>query len=146
MNHNVIFYFQENTDVFIREVLSILRRIFSQYSVLGHGYSHRDSVLGLGYSLRDSEPGLGYSLRDSEPGLGYSLKDSVLGLGYSLRDSVLGLGYSLRYSVLGLGYSLALCVEPGHGVGGVVDDLQLALLVVVPVPANYKFLFKNLQN
>ena len=135
VNHNVIFYLQENTDVFLREVLSILRRIFSQYSVLGHGYSHRDSVLGLGYSLRDSEPGLGYSL-----------KDSVLGLGYSLRDSVLGLGYSLRYSVLGLGYSLALCVEPGHGVGGVVDDLQLALLVVVPVPANYKFLFKNLQN
>ena len=113
VNHNVIFYLQENTDVFLREVLSILRRIFSQYSVLGHGYSHRDSVLGLGYSLR---------------------------------DSVLGLGYSLRYSVLGLGYSLALCVEPGHGVGGVVDDLQLALLVVVPVPANYKFLFKNLQN
>ena len=135
VNHNVIFYLQENTDVFLREVLSILRRIFSQYSVLGHGYSHRDSLLGLGYSLRDSEPGLGYSL-----------KDSVLGLGYSLRDSVLGLGYSLRYSVLGLGYSLALCVEPGHGVGGVVDDLQLALLVVVPVPANYKFLFKNLQN
>ena len=135
VNHNVIFYLQENTDVFLREVLSILRRIFSQYSVLGHGYSHRDSVLGLGYSLRDSEPGLGYSL-----------KDSVLGLGYSLRDSVLGLGYSLRYSVLGLGYSLALCVEPGHGVGGVVDDLQLALLVVVPVPANYKCLFQNLQN
>ena len=37
-------------------------------------------------------------------------------------------------SVLGLWHPLALGVEAGHGIRGVVDNLELALLVVVPVP------------
>ena len=37
--------------------------------------------------------------------------------------------------ILGFWYMIALCMESFHGVGGVVDNLQLALLVVIAVSA-----------
>ena len=37
--------------------------------------------------------------------------------------------------ILGFWYMVALCMESLHGVGGVVDNLQLALLVIVAVSA-----------
>ena len=37
--------------------------------------------------------------------------------------------------ILGFGHVVALRVESLHGVGGVVDDLELALLVIVAVSA-----------
>ena len=42
--------------------------------------------------------------------------------------------------VLWLGYVVALGVETALRVGGVVDDLQLARLVVVAVPGNYVYI------
>jgi len=40
---------------------------------------------------------------------------------------------------LRFGNTLALGMEPGHGVGSIVDDLKLPLLVIVTIPANRKF-------
>jgi hypothetical protein len=66
----------------------------------------------------------------------WTLWNTVLGFWDTLWNSVLGFRNTLWNSVLGFRNTLTLGVEPSNRIGGIVDNLQLPLLVVVAIPVN----------